>query len=374
MKIAIIHDELVRKGGAEQVVLSFHRAFPQAPIFTLSYNAKKTYPEFESCNIKTSWFGRFIKDEANLKRFFFPFAIWAMRSLDLKEYDVILQSTTHCSKYIRVKQGALVITYCHTPFRLVWRAETYEEVANAGRFKRKIYDWVIGNLRRVDKKSAKRTDWFLTNSREVVPRIIAAYDPAKPVTVINPPVKCNNFFVADKVEEYYLIVSRFEPYKKVDLVIEAFNKMPNRTLVIVGKGSMEKDLKQKAATNITFLHGLDVEQLAACYSNCKGFIFPQLEDYGITPLEANASGRPVIAYGQGGVLDTMIPVVNNNSKNATAVFFNKQTVDSLFAAVDLFETLEFDPIFIRQHAEQYDEVHFVDKIRKFVKDKFQGMA
>ncbi len=374
MKIAIIHDELVRKGGAEQVVLSFHRAFPQAPIYTLTYNLQKTYPEFGSCNIKTSWFGWFIKDENNLKRFFFPFAIWAMRSLNLKEYDVILQSTTHCSKYINVKPGALVITYCHTPFRLVWRAETYEEVANAGWLKRKLYNWVIEILRKVDQKSAERTDWFLTNSREVVPRIIDAYHPAKTVTVINPPVKCINFYVAEKVEDYYLVVSRFEPYKKVDLVIEAFNKMPDRKLVIVGKGSMEKELKQRAGANITFLNGLDAEQLAACYSNCKGFIFPQLEDYGITPLEANASGRPVIAYGKGGVLDTMIPVAEGNSKNATGVFFDKQTVESLTAAIDFFETLEFDANFIRHHAEQYDEVHFVEKIRNFVADKFQGVV
>ncbi len=374
MKIAIIHDELVRKGGAEQVALSFHKAFPQAPIYTLSYNAQKTYPEFGSCIIKSSWFGWFIKDENNLKRFFFPFAIWAMRSLNLKEYDVILQSTTHCSKYIKVKPGALVCTYCHTPFRLVWRAETYEEVANAGGIKRKLYNWVIGILRKVDSKSAKRTDWFLTNSKEVVPRIIDAYHPPQPVTVINPPVKCINFFVADKVKDYYLVVSRFEPYKKVDLVIDAFNNMPNRKLVIVGKGSMEKVLKQKSGANITFLHGLDAEQLAACFSNCKGFIFPQLEDYGITPLEANASGRPVIAYGKGGVLDTMIPVKNGNTKNATAVFFESQTVESLSAAIDHFETLVFDPHFIRHHTETFDEVHFIEKIRSFVSAKFQGLV
>ena len=369
MKLAIINDELVRKGGAEQVVLSFHKAFPDAPIYTLCYNANKTYPEFASCNIKTSWFGWFIKDENNLKRFFFPFAIWAMRQLDLTDYDVILQSTTHCSKYITVKPGTIVITYCHTPFRLVWRADTYQEVATAGFLKKKLYNMVISMLKKIDKKSAERTDWFITNSKEVVPRIVAAYHPPKPVTVINPPVKCRNFFIAEKTEDYYLLVSRFEPYKKVDLVIEAFNKMPNRKLIIVGKGSLGDGLKKMAGGNISFLNGLSAKELADCYAKCKGFIFPQLEDYGITPLEANASGRPVIAYGQGGVLDTMLPVQNGNSLTATAVFFEQQTTESLCAAIEYFETLTFDSNFIRQHAETFDEDFFVKKIRKFVEEK-----
>ncbi len=369
MKIAIIHDELVRKGGAEQVVLSFHKAFPDAPIYTLCYNAEKTYPEFALCNIKTSWFGRFVKDEFNLKRFFFPFGIWAMQHLNLKDYDVILQSTTHCSKYVNVKPGTLVITYCHTPFRLVWRAETYEEVTNAGVWKRNMYDLVISMLRNIEKKSAKKTDWFITNSKEVVPRIVSAYGPEKEVTIINPPVKCRNFYVSENVEDYYLVVSRFEPYKKVDMVVNAFNKMPGKKLVIVGRGSMGKELKRIAGGNIVFLDGLSLEKLADCYAKCKAFIFPQLEDYGITPLEANASGRPVIAFGQGGVLDTMLPVNDGDSMKATAVFFEKQTVESLSAAIEHFETLHFDPQFIRQHAETFDESHFVKKIKNFVEEK-----
>ena len=373
MKIAIVHDELVRKGGAEQVVLSFQKAFPKAPIFTLTYNPEKTYPEFASCNIQTSWFGKFIKDEDNLKRFFFPFAVGAMRLLDLKDYDVVLQSTTHCSKYIRVRPDTLVITYCHTPFRLVWRADTYEEVVNAGFLKRKLYDTVISILRNIDKKSAERTNWFLTNSREVVPRILSAYHPKDAVTIINPPVKCLNFFISDNVQDYYLVVSRFEPYKKVDLVIEAFNKMPSKKLLIVGKGSMENALKKMAGKNVTFLNGLDAKELAICYANCKAFIFPQLEDYGITPLEANASGRPVIAFGEGGVLDTMIPVRNGDSQTATAVFFASQSIESLSAAINYFETLIFNSHFIRQHAETFDEVHFVEKIKAFVADKFQSL-
>lgn len=369
MKLAIVHDELVRKGGAEQVVLSFHKAFPEATIYTLSYNPETTFPEFKACNIITSWFGRYIRDEKNLKRFFFPFGVIAMRQMHLKGYDVVLQSTTHCSKYVQVDPGTLIVTYCHTPFRLLWRADTYKKIVSSGLIKQKLFKQLIDVLRKFDKKYAQRTDWFITNAREVVPRIVEAYHPKHKVPVINPPVKCRNFYVCDNPGKYYLVVSRFEPYKKVDLVISTFNKMPDKQLVIVGKGSMEEQLKKMAGANITFLNSLTTGELADVYAKSKAFIFPQLEDYGITPLEANASGRPVIAYGKGGVLDTMIPVTKNPEK-ATAVFFPHQTELSLSNAIHAFEKMTFDPSFIRAHAERFDESYFVDKIRKFVSKKY----
>jgi len=369
MKLAIIHDEIVRRGGAEQVVLDFQKAFPDAPIYTLSYNPKTSYEEFRHSVIKTSWFGHFIKNEDNLKRFFFPFGIWAMQQLDLSGYDVVLQSTTHCSKYIKTGPNTLVITYCHTPFRLVFRPESYESVAQAGFVKRKLYNLVINQLRQIDLKAAQKTHWFLTNSKEVVPRIVSAYNPKREVTVINPSVKCRNFYVSDEVEDYFLVVSRFEPYKKVDLVIEAFKEMPDKKLIIVGKGSRKKELQAMATPNVTFMSGLSAAELAEIFSRCKALIFPQLEDYGITPLEANASGRPVIAYGKGGVLDTMIPVKDDASR-ATALFFEEQTKESLIQAVKAFDFYEFDPHFIRQHAETFDEQEFIKKIHSYVQTKY----
>jgi glycosyltransferase involved in cell wall biosynthesis len=244
-------------------------------------------------------------------------------------------------------------------------------VAEAGFFKRKLYDAVIGIMKKVDRRSAHNTDWFITNAKEVVKRIQKAYQPKNEITVINPPVKCANFFVSQQIDDYYLVVSRFEPYKRVDLVIDAFNIIKNKNLVIVGRGSMAAELKKKAGKNVKFLQGLDAEELANVFSRCRALIFPQLEDYGITPLEANASGRPVIAFGKGGVLDTMIPVAED-PKKATAVFFNEQTTQALIQAIHRFETLEFDPGFIRNHAEKYDEDIFVNKIRDFVFQKFDA--
>jgi len=368
MKVAIVQDELVRKGGAEQVVLSFQAAFPNAEIFTLSYNADKTYPEFRKSTIHTSWFGKFVKGDKNLKRFFFPFGVLAMRMLAVKGYDVVLLSTTHCAKYVQIDKKSLVLTYCHTPFRLVWRPDSYEQVKNAGAFKKIAYNCVINILRKIDEKSARRTDFFITNAREVVPRILAAYHPKNPVAVINPAVKCANFYVSEP-SDYYLLVSRFEPYKKVDLVIDAFNKLNDKKLIIVGTGSMEAELKKQAGRNISFLQGLDSEKLAKLYSGCKALVFPQHEDYGITPLEANASGRPVIAYGAGGVLETMIPYADDAVK-ATAIFFKEQTVESLIEAVQLSETLHFDTNFIRSNAERFDENVFKEELKKFVLEKY----
>ena len=373
MRVAIIQDELIRKGGSEQVLLSFHNAFPDAPIYTLSYNPETTYPELKECNIITSWFGRFIKDDKMMKRLFFPFGIIAMSQMHVTGYDVILQSTTHCSKYIKTDPDALVITYCHTPFRLVWRPESYEEVANASPLKQLAYRTVIDILKYIDRKSAERTDWFVTNAKKVVKRIVAAYNPRNEIAVINPSVKCKNFQVSENPGDYYLVVSRFEPYKKVDLVVEAFNELPHKKLIIVGKGSMEHELKSMANDNITFMNGVSTEELNRLYSNCKALIFPQLEDYGITPLEANASGRPVIAYGHGGIKDTMIPYKGDDSR-ATALFFEEQETEQLLAAIKAFEKLSFNPQFIRGHAETFDEKHFVRKIRNFVNSKYEEQA
>ncbi|WP_295768818.1 glycosyltransferase [uncultured Mucilaginibacter sp.] len=369
MKLAIVQDELIRKGGAEQVVLSFHKAFPEAPIYTLAYNRDKTYAEFKNCNIITSWFNKFVHDAHNLKRFFFPFGIMAMQQLKVKGYDVILQSTTHCAKYVDTEPNALIITYCHTPFRLAWRPNSYGEISSSKGLKRQLYSLVVNILKKIDKKSALKTDWFITNAKEVVPRIEEAYQPQNPITIINPPVKCSNFYISDKIPEYYLVVSRLESYKKVDLVIEAFNKMPEKKLLVVGKGSMKKQLRALANTNITFAEGLNAEELSKAYAESKALIFPQHEDYGITPLEANASGRPVIAYGKGGVIDTMIPY-NNNAMQATALFFENQHVDDISSAITQFEELSFDPEFIREHAKRFDEIHFVKHIQEFVKRKF----
>lgn len=367
MNIAIVHDELMRRGGAEQVVLCFHKAFPQAPIYTMAYQPNHTYPEFKNCDIHTSLFQKVVSNEKSMKKLFFPFGVIAMKLLDLTKFDVILISSTYAAKYVKISPNALVINYCYTPFRLAWNPESYAEYNNTSGLKRIIFNSIINILRKIDFKAAQRTDYFIAMTNETKDRIQKAYLPTNKIELIKPPVDCNKFYISSEIKDYYLVVSRLEYYKKVDLVIEAFNKL-GYPLIIVGKGSKESELKKMAKPNIVFKNGLSNEDIAKLYAKCKAFIFPQHEDYGITPLEANASGRPVIAYGQGGVLDTMIPYTND-SNIATALFFEKQEVDYLIEAVLLSENIKFNSNFIRHHAEKFHEDIFVDEIKTFVLKK-----
>lgn len=373
MKIAIVHDELVRKGGAEQVTRCFHMAFPEAPIFTLAYNPDTTYTYFKNCQIRTSWFQNIAHDEKRLKQLFFPLGIIAMQQLDVTAYDVVLMSSTYCAKYVKISPNAIVINYCHQPFRLAWYPDSYKEFIISKGIKKWLLQRVVSILQKVDYNAAKRTDYFIANTKETALKIRKIYNYKNDIPVIKPPVNCANFHVSSEVKDYYLVVARLEYYKKVDLVIDAFNEL-GYPLIIIGKGSKEQELKKYSKNNISFRNNLSTEELRNLYTDCKAFIFPQLEDYGITPLEANASGRPVIAYGEGGVKETMIPYTGDFSK-ATAIFFPEQTKESLITAIKLFERLPaFNSNFIREHAETFDESAFIEVIKKFVSDKTLKLA
>lgn len=372
MKIALIHDDLMRRGGGEQVAICFHKAFPNAPIYTSVYQPELTYPYFKQVKIVTSWYQKMVKSEKWMKWLFFPFGLLAMKTFEIEEgYDVILISTTYSGKYIKLPKNALVITYCFTPFRLAWNPKSYSEYTNSSGVVRWVFDKVVNTLQNIDRRSGSRTDCFLAMTEETKERLQHAYEPATEITIIHPPVNIANYQVSETTGDYYLLVSRLEYYKRVDLAIEAFNELGYK-LKVVGRGSKKTELKQLANSNIEFAEGIDNEQLATLYRECKAFIFPQHEDYGITPLEANACGRPVIAYGAGGVLETMVPFTGDASK-ATALFFEEQSVECLVKAVNKFETIKeaFSPTFIREHAESFDESIFINKVRDFVTTKYK---
>lgn len=370
MKIALVQDGLMCRAGGEQVALCFHKAFPDAPIYTQCYQPNLTFPEFQNCDIRTSWLQRISKTDNAMKNLFFPLGIWAMQSHDLTDFDIILMSGTHCAKYVKVKPDALVVSYSFTPFRLAWEPSSYAQYTEAGPVKKLAFDMVLKYLRSVDFRFGQRPNYYIAMTDETSQRLRQAYRLIKSITIINPPVNTQNFYVSDKPKDYFLVVSRLEYYKKVDLVVEAFNKL-GYPLVVVGKGVQADEIKAQANSNITFMSGLSAKELADVYAGCRAFIFPQHEDYGITPLEANAAGRPVIAYEAGGVLTTQIPV-SDDPAHATALFFKNQTVDDLLAAVKQYELIEhrFDPNFIRKHAEAFDESNFINKIRQFVIEKY----
>jgi glycosyltransferase involved in cell wall biosynthesis len=228
---------------------------------------------------------------------------------------------------------------------------------------------VVNILRKIDKKSSERTDFFLAMTKETKERIIDAYSPKNQISIIPPPVNLSNYYISDTIGDYYLVVSRLEYYKKVDLVIDAFNELGHK-LIIVGNGSKKEELMKRAKSNITFMQGVDSTLLSKLYAECQAFIFPQHEDYGITPLEANAAGRPVIAFGAGGILDTMIPYAGDASV-ATALLFEKQELGHLIEAIRKFDTLNFSPKFIRSNAERFHENFFIEKIQNYVSNRFE---
>lgn len=370
MKIALVQDGLMCRAGGEQVALCFHKAFPEAPIYTQCYQPHLTFPEFARCDVRTTWLQRIAKTDDMMKNLFFPLGVWAMQSHDLMDFDVVLMSGTHCAKYVKVRPGALVISYSFTPFRLAWDPASYAQYAEVGPVRRMMFDAVLRHLRSVDFRFGQRPDYYIAMTEETAERLNRAYQVKDAIDIINPPVNAQNFYVSDRSKDYFLVVSRLEYYKKVDLVVDAFNRL-GYPLVIVGKGVQADEIKARANKNITFMSGLSAPELADVYAGCRAFIFPQHEDYGITPLEANAAGRPVIAYQAGGVLTTQIPVTDNPAK-ATALFFDYQTADDLINAVKQYEQVEphFDPVFIRAHAESFDESNFIDRIQKFVANKY----
>lgn len=372
MKIAIVHDGLMCKGGAEQVALSFHKAFPEAPIYTLAYNRDNTYIEFSNVNIKTSLFQYISTDEIKAKKLFFPFGLIASLCLDVSKFDIVILSTTYCAKYVKVNPKAMVFCYAHNPFRLAWYPNEYAVFSKSSGLKRLMFDLTVRILRYIDKKSIKKVNFMLTNSSIVKSRLEKIYSNYDgPISIIPPPVKVDNFYVANKKKDNFLVVSRFETYKRIDLVIEVFNKL-GFPLTIVGKGTTEKELKKLAKDNITFLKDLSSLELSRIYAESRAIIFPQVEDFGIVPLEANASGLPVIAYGKGGVLDSQIPIESNTPPSqATAIFFNEQNTTSLMNAILDFTLIEgqFNSQFIRNHAEKFGENKFIEKIKLFIEER-----
>jgi glycosyltransferase involved in cell wall biosynthesis len=374
MKIAIIHDDLMRRGGAEKVALSLLKAFPEADFYTLCYKPELTYEEYSAYKVNTSWYQKLAFSEASMKLMFYPFGVWAMKSLNLEAYDLVIISTTFCAKYIKLNPKAKLVTYCHTPFRLAWFPETYNKISRDKLLKFLMFRIVCPHLRSIDRKYALRTNFFIANSKVTLERIADCYTKDIPTKLLHPPVDLSHFRTSESAKDYYLVVSRFQPYKKIDLVIQVFNQLVDKKLVIVGTGILEKELKAMANDNIEFKGSVSSSELANLYANCKALIFPQIEDFGITPLEANACGRPVIAFNRGGVLETMVPF-EKEGQPFSALFFNEQSELSLKKAILDFEKIEshIDVEFIYSNARRFSEKNFVKKIRQMVVESFHPL-
>ena len=358
MKVAIVADWLTNMGGAERCVVNFKEIYKDAPIYTTMYNPNKLDKDLQNLDVRTSFLQKWVK-KGHQK--FLPLMPFAFENFDLSEYDVILSSTSSCSKGVITGSKSVHICYCHTPMRYAW--EFYHEYVNnsgMGKLKKKLLRIYMNYMRMWDRLSADRVDYFIANSENVAKRIWKYY--RRESVVIHPPVRCNLFNISDQDEDYFLVLSRLVGYKRIDLAVEAFNKL-GLPLVIIGAGEEMEHLKSIAKDNVKFLGRQPDEVIKEYYAKCRAFIFPGEEDFGITPLEAMSSGRPVIAFGKGGALDTVVD-------GKTGVFFKEQTTESLVDAIERFDKMKFDKQEIRKHAETFDEAIFKQKIEEFVKEKY----
>jgi len=357
MKVAIVHDYLNQAGGAERVVGTLHTMFPEAPIFTTILDRGSLWEVLRDADIRTSWMQKLPLLKRHFKAYllFYPGAI---ERFDLREYDLVISSSSAFGKAAITRKDAVHICYCHTPMRFVWDYERYMEREQYGSPVRAVLVPVLRRFRKWDVKTAVRPDTYVANSTVVADRIRRFY--GRESVIVPPPVAVQRFTPGNKVEDFYLIVSRLNPYKRVDLVVKAFNDL-GHPLVIIGDGPDRVALERMAKPNIKFLGRLPDPEVADYYARCRALIFPGDEDFGIVPLEANAAGRPVIAYKAGGALDT---VVNGQ----TGIFFQELTPESLSEAVLCAEKTTWNSAAIRKHAEDYAEPHFRERFMRVVEE------
>ncbi len=362
MKVALVHDWLTGMRGGEKVLETLCEIFPHAEIYTLVHIGGKVSKTIETKKIYTSFIQYLPNVEKNY-RYYLPLMPFAIQQFKLSGYDLVL-SSHHCvAKGIKVKEDVIHICYCHTPMRYIWDMyDLYFGKNSDSSFVAKlVMKFIRKPLQNWDFKTAQNVDYFIANSYNVKERIKRIYN--RDSVVIYPPVD-TDFFVPNYSKQptldYFLVVSAFAPYKKVDIVIEAFKKLKYR-LKIIGNGQQESYLKSLARgyNNIEFLGWQENESLRFYYQNAKALIFPTEEDFGIVPLEAQACGTPVIAYRKGGALETVV-------ENQTGIFFDLQTPESIIEAVENFSNLKFDRNQIRQHSLKFSKQVFIKNIKEIV--------
>lgn len=376
MKIAIIHDWLTGMRGGEKCLEVFCELLPQADIFTLLYNKGSISPQIARLSIKTS-FIQHLPLSSRFYRNYLPLFPKAVESFNLKGYDFIL-SSSHCvAKGAKKSGNAFHLCYCYTPMRYVW--SFFQDYFGTYPFlKRIIIKNISDQLKKWDLNTLDRVDEFVAISYTIQKRIKDIYQ--RQAQVIYPPVDVEKFFwdKSTKREGFYLCVSALVPYKRIDVIIDAFNRMPDKKLIIVGDGNLQKELKKnKISNNISFLGWVDNKQLLMLYQKARAFVYMAQEDFGIAPIEAQSTGLPVIAYGSGGVAETIIPI-NGNSRDMspTGLFFNEQKAESFIEAIEEFETKEkeFSPLHIRENALRFSRGVFKNNIQRLITSKLGNIC
>lgn len=364
MNTAIIHEWLVTMAGAESVLKSIYKLYP-GTIYTLFHNPEGIKgAAFADAPIYMSMLQRLPFGKKH-HRAFLPLYPMAIEQFDLRDYELVVSSSYAVAKGVLTSSDQLHICYCHSPMRYIWDLTfQYLEASGLTRgLKSFLVRAIFHYIRLWDASSALRVNEFVANSHYIAHRIQKCYN--RPATVIYPPVDVDQFSVGDKRGNYFITMSRLVPYKRIDLIVQAFNEL-KLPLVVVGDGPSRSDLEKIANKNITFTGYLANQELNDCMKNARAFIFSAEEDFGIVNVEAQACGIPVIALGRGGALETVI-------KDTTGIFFHRQDVPSLIAAIKEFLSKEatFDPRVIRKNAEQFPRERFEREFKKFVDDAWE---
>lgn len=365
MKVAIIHDWLTGMRGGEKCLEVFCELFPHADLFTLHYVKDSVSPKITRMNIHTSFLQHFPLIQ-RMYRFYLPLFPSAIEAFNMKDYQLIL-SISHCAaKGVIPSPDALHIAYLLTPMRYAWDMHhEYFGIGHRRRLLRPFIPFLSNYLRLWDVSSNNRVDDFICISNHVARRIRRYY--RREAGVIHPPVDMSKFHISSQREDYFLAVSSLVPYKRLDIAVSAFKAMKKR-LIVIGKGPEEKRLRSMADSHIEFLGWQPDEVVAESLSKCRALVFPGEEDFGIVPLEAMASGRPVIAYAKGGALETVVPLQDRDPGDrspCTGVFFYEPNAEALIQAVKIFEARkdDFDAGKLRDHARKWDLPIFREKIR-----------
>jgi glycosyltransferase involved in cell wall biosynthesis len=361
-KIALVHYWLVGMRGGEKVVESLCKVFPEIDIYTLIYDKDKVSSLINSKNIYTSFIQKmpFAKKKHQV---YLPFMPVAVEQFDLSGYDIVISSESGVAKGVITKPETCHICYCHSPMRYLWNMYfDYLKNEKMGCLKKNFIRWYFNYLRVWDIASSYKVDYFVCNSNNVRKRVLKYYK--RESDVIYPPVDVEGFKFSVEKEGFYLAISQLVSYKRIDIAVDAFNAL-GKELVIIGDGPERKNLEKRAGKNIKFLGWQESGVLKDYYSRAKAFVFPGEEDFGITPVEAQASGTPVIGYGRGGLLETVIDGV-------TGVFFKEQNPDSLKEAVKKFENIEknMDRQKMLENARKFDINIFENNIKNYIMQKY----
>lgn len=359
MKVALVHDWLNQNGGAEKVLEVFHEMYPDAPIYTSIFEPRALPPHFSAWDIRTSFMQRLPLVKSHHQPFL-PLYPLAFAGFDLSKYDLVLSNSSGFCHGVSTSPSAVHINYCLTPPRFLWDAGHYLQREQLSALVKAALAPVVLGLRKWDAASVKNVDYFVAISAAVKSRIERYYKRSV-AGVLYPPVEAGRFHLSTERGEYYLIVSRLVPYKRVDLAVKAFNRL-GHPLLIAGTGRDRKALEAMAGPNVRFLGWVPDEELPRLYAGCRAFIFPGEEDFGIGPLEAQAAGRLVVAYGAGGALETVV-------EGVTGAFFHEPSAEALAEAVERLEGMSFDHAAIRSHALGFDTAVFKKKLSELI-EKF----